>query len=57
VLAGITYALAQRLPIEDGLRLGFACAAAVCLMPGTADCWREDVERLLPLVELRPYAP
>lgn len=57
VLAGITYALANRLPIEDGLRLGFACAAAVCLMPGTADCQREEVERLLPQVELRAYSP
>lgn len=57
VLAGITHALANCLPIEDGLRLGFACAAAVCLMPGTADCRRADVERLLPLVELHPYAP
>lgn len=55
VLAGITYMLSQRAPVEDGLRLGFACAAAVCMMPGTADCRREDVERLMPLVELQPY--
>jgi 1-phosphofructokinase family hexose kinase len=55
VLAGITESLARRAPIEDGLRLGFACAAAVCMMPGTADCRREDVERLRPMVELQPY--
>ncbi len=55
VLAGITESLSRRAPIEDGLRLGFACAAAVCMMPGTADCRREDVERLRPLVELHPY--
>jgi 1-phosphofructokinase family hexose kinase len=55
VLAGITAAVSRGQPIEEGLRLGFAAAAAVCLQPGTADCRREDVERLLPQVELRPY--
>lgn len=52
VLAGIAYAIHAGLPIEDGLRFGTAAAAAVCLMPGTADCRREDVERLLPQVTL-----
>ncbi|MDX1995245.1 MAG: hexose kinase [bacterium] len=55
VLAGITYACANDLPIEEGLRLGFACAAAVCLQPGTADCRKADVERFLPIIELVPY--
>jgi 1-phosphofructokinase family hexose kinase len=55
MLAGITASLFQKLPIEDGLRLGTACASAVCLLPGTADCRREDVERLLPEVELLAY--
>lgn len=55
VLAGITASLHLGQPIEQGLRLGFACAAAVCLQPGTADCRREDVERLLPQVELIRY--
>jgi 1-phosphofructokinase family hexose kinase len=41
--------------IEEGIRLGAACAAAVCLLPGTADCRREDVERLLPQVQLVAY--
>jgi len=36
-------------------RLGVAAAAAVCLLPGTADCRREDIERLLPQVTLRPF--
>jgi 1-phosphofructokinase family hexose kinase len=55
VLAGITASLHLGQPIEEGLRLGFACAAAVCLQPGTADCRREDVERFVPQVELIPY--
>jgi fructose-1-phosphate kinase PfkB-like protein len=55
VLAGLAASIERRQPIEEGLRLGFAAAAAVCLMPGTADCRREDVERLLPQVELIPY--
>lgn len=55
VLAGLAWSVSQGKPIENGLRLGFACAAAVCLLPGTADCRSEDVERLLPQVELIPY--
>jgi 1-phosphofructokinase family hexose kinase len=55
VLAGLAAALSQGKPIEDGLRLGFAAAAAVCLTPATADCRRADVERLLPQIELAPY--
>lgn len=55
VLAGITAAVSRGQPVEEGLRLGFASAAAVCLQPGTADCHREDVERLLPQVVLQPY--
>ncbi|MDX2161618.1 MAG: hexose kinase [bacterium] len=55
VLAGMAASFARRQPLEDGLRLGFACAAAVCLLPGTADCRPEDVERFLPLIDLRPY--
>jgi 1-phosphofructokinase family hexose kinase len=55
MLAGLAAAVHRRAPIEEGLRLGAACASAVCLMPGTADCRREDVERLLPQIELRPF--
>lgn len=57
VLAGLAAALHRGQPIEEGLRLGFACASAVCLMPGTADCRREDVERFLPQIQLLPYPP
>jgi len=55
VLAGLAAALSQGKPIEEGLRLGFAAAAAVCLTPATADCRKADVERLLPQIELTPY--
>ena len=55
VLAGISAALSKGKPIEDGLRLGFAAAAAVCLTPATADCRREDVERLQSEVRLIPF--
>ncbi len=55
VLAGLAASFGRKQPIEEGLRLGFAAATAVCLMPGTADCRREDVERFLPQVELIPY--
>lgn len=57
VLAGLAASIERGQPIEEGLKLGTAAAAAVCLMPGTADCRREDVERLLPEVVLIPYPP
>lgn len=55
VLAGLAASIERGQPIEEGLRLGAAAAAAVCLLPGTAVCRRADVERLLPQVELIPY--
>ena len=55
VLAGLAVALSEDKPIEYGLRLGFACAAAVCLNYATADCRKTDVEKLLPQVELIEY--
>ncbi len=54
VLAGMAAALSEGKPAEDGLRLAFAAATAVCLTPGTADCRRADVERFLPQVQLNP---
>jgi 1-phosphofructokinase family hexose kinase len=55
VLAGVAAALSQRKSIEEGLRLGFAAASAICLTPATADCQRQDVELLLPKIQLIPY--
>lgn len=56
VLAGLAASLALGGTPEDGLRLGAAAAAAVCLLPATADCRREDIERLLPQVRLERLA-
>ena len=55
VLAGLGYALAERKPLEEGLRLGFAAAGAVIMTAATADCRKEDVEKLLPTIQLIPY--
>jgi 1-phosphofructokinase family hexose kinase len=55
ILAGLAAAIDSGEPIEEGLRLGFAAAAAVMLTPATADCDRAEVERLRPAIELRPY--
>lgn len=55
VLAGLCAAYSTGKPVEEGLRLGFAAAAAVCLTAATADCSRADVERLLPQVKLVKY--
>jgi 1-phosphofructokinase family hexose kinase len=55
VLAGLCAAYSAGKPVEEGLKLGFAAAAAVCLTPATADCRRADVERLLPQVRLVDY--
>ncbi|MBN1374524.1 MAG: 1-phosphofructokinase family hexose kinase [Dehalococcoidia bacterium] len=55
VLAGLTASLSKSKSIEDGLRLGFAAAAAVCLTPATADCRRSDVGRYMPQIQLIPY--
>jgi 1-phosphofructokinase family hexose kinase len=55
VLAGLAAALSRGKSIEEGLQLGFAIAAAVCLTPATADCRREDVEELTPKIRLIPF--
>jgi len=53
-VAGLANALANHEPLEEGVRLGLAAAAAVLMQPGTADCRKDDVARLLPLVKLIP---
>jgi fructose-1-phosphate kinase PfkB-like protein len=55
VLAGLASAFERREPVEQGLRRGFAASAAVCLMPGTGECRREDIERFMPQIQLLPY--
>ncbi len=56
VLAGLAAALAGGWPLEEGLRLGTAMAAAVCMQLATADCRKADIERLLTQVQLLPYS-
>ena len=51
-VAGLAAALADRQPLEEGVRLGLAAAAAVVMQPGTADCRKEDVERLYKEIKL-----
>jgi fructose-1-phosphate kinase PfkB-like protein len=53
-VAGLAAALADRQPLEEGVRLGLAAAAAVIMQPGTADCRKEDVDRLYKDVSIDP---
>ena len=53
-VAGLAAALANRQPLEEGVRLGLAAAAAVIMQPGTADCRKEDVDRLYKEIKLIP---
>jgi 1-phosphofructokinase family hexose kinase len=53
--AGMVLAIARREPLVEGLRLGMAAAAAVVMMLGTADCRKEDVDRLLPQVIIEEW--
>ena len=55
VLAGLAASIHNKQPIEEGLRLAFACATAVLLQPGTAQSDRADIERFRQQVELIPY--
>jgi 6-phosphofructokinase 2 len=54
LVAGMAIALAIGAPIADGLRLGTAAGAATAMTPGTQLGAREDVEQLLPRVDIRP---
>lgn len=57
ILAGLAASIERGQPMMEGLRLGVAAASAVCLMPGTADCRREDVERFLLNVTISEFLP
>jgi 1-phosphofructokinase family hexose kinase len=50
--AALAIGLSEKWPWEESLRLAVAVAAAVVMTPGTAECHRADVERLLPQVRL-----
>ena len=55
VLAGIAAGLSNGWPAEEGIRLGIAMAGAVCMQLATADCRKEDIEKILPQVKLIPF--
>jgi 1-phosphofructokinase family hexose kinase len=54
VLAGLAVSYSQNLPIEDGLRLGFALATSVLRTLATADFKINDMRYYLPLIKLLP---
>jgi len=54
VLAGIAHALDSKSDMTEGLRLGFAAAAAVMMTPRTADCDPQVVDRLRNKIEIGP---
>jgi 1-phosphofructokinase family hexose kinase len=53
LVAGLAIALATGADLVEGLRLGTAAGAATAMTAGTQLGTREDVERLLPSVEIR----
>ncbi len=55
ILAGITAAVFRKLPIEQGLKLGFGAASAVVTTEGTAECSYEDIHKYAAQIELIPY--
>jgi len=52
--AALAIGLSEGWTWEESLRLAVATAAAVVMTPGTAECHKEDVDRLLPQVRLEP---
>ncbi|MGA2820335.1 MAG: 1-phosphofructokinase family hexose kinase [Anaerolineales bacterium] len=56
ILAGLAFALANQRPLEEGLRQGFAAAAAVVATEATAECRLEDIQRMLELVKVKAFS-
>ncbi len=54
LVAGLAAAIARGEPIDAGVRLGVACAAATLMRAGTAECARADIARLLPAARVLP---
>jgi 1-phosphofructokinase len=59
MVAGLAIAFAERRGLVEGLRLGSAAGAATAMLAGTHLANLDDIERLLPAVELSEldYAP
>ena len=51
-VGGVAVALARGQPFDDVLRLGVACGAANAIARETGRFDKDDVDRLLPMVEL-----
>lgn len=58
MVAGITWALARHLPLEQAVRFGVAAGTAAVMNPGTELCHRSDVQNLFPqIVEISKELP
>jgi 1-phosphofructokinase family hexose kinase len=55
LVAGLAASIARGESIDVGVRMGVAAAAATLMKPGTAECDRADIERLLPAVSVMPF--
>ena len=55
-LGGLVAVLAAGKPLEDAFRVAVAAASAAVRMPGTGLCQPEDVNRLLPDVQIKEIA-
>jgi 6-phosphofructokinase 2 len=55
-LGGLVAALAAGKPLEDAFRVAVAAASGAVRMPGTGLCQPEDVNRLLPDVQIKEIA-
>ena len=55
VTAGLAIAASRGASLPEALRLAGAAAAAVCLTDATADCRKDDVERLLDEVRVEEW--
>lgn len=51
-LAGFVLAHSKKRPLEECVRLACASGAATAMTPGTELCHREDVEKILPQVQI-----
>ena len=52
VVAALAYAADRALPVEEAVRLAMAVGAATVMRPGTEPARREDVDALLPQVQV-----
>jgi 6-phosphofructokinase 2 len=56
LVAGLAISIFEQSGLAEGLRLGTAAAAATVMTPGTELCRPEDVQSLLPRVQIEKVA-